>query len=431
MAILDKVKNVLKSPAVIVAAGVVIVVALIAGLVRLGIFKSLIHSPWFPEIVIGAALILVLLIIFVGLPWYRERSFVRRLESGYAVGSEQSPQELQAKFTAALRRLQNLPQHAGKGDSTYALPWFLIIGAGVSGKTEAIKSSGIFSALTPITSAEATQNFDWWVSNSMLLLDTAGRYTIPTDAERDRGEWYRLLRLINHYHGREPLSGMIITAAADYLGTQTDEKLRADAGQARERIEEAIEQLGVDFPVYLLITKCDLLEGFAEFFAALPARVVNQAVGWIDDPAAGITGGPPRGTAAFRRFQDGLESTYQRLMVLGTSVLNGKIVEEQRQPLFCFPEEFRVLTSRLAVFAEKVASEDVRYHTPLLRGAFWSSALQQGPRSSYLRNQVAIASQPAASDSKTPQYYFLRDLFAAILPRDRALARRAVSKAAA
>jgi type VI secretion system protein ImpL len=431
MPILDKIKNVVKSPRTIVVAGVVIVITLIAGLVKLGVFRALIHSPWFPEIVVGLVLIIVLLIVFVGIPWYREYSFVQRLESGYRVGGEQSPQEFQAKFTAALRQFRNLPQHAGKGDPSYALPWFLIIGAGASGKTEAIKSSGIFAALSSTATEGATQNCDWWVSNSMLLLDTAGRYTIPSDVERDRGEWYRLLRLIDHYHGREPLSGMIVAVAADYLATQSDEKLRADAGQVRQRIEEAIQELEFDFPLYILLTKCDLLEGFSEFFGALPIRVLNQAVGWIDDPPAGIAGGPARGATAFRRLQDGLRSTYERLNVLGTSVLNGKVAEELRQPLFCFPEEFHALVSRMAVFAEPLWSEDVRYHTPLLRGIFLSSASQQGPRTSFLRKEVAIESQPTASESKAPVSYFLRGLFETILPRDRVLARSEASKAAA
>ncbi len=431
MAIVDKAKNVLRSPTTIGAAGIAIAVAIVAVLARLGVFTALVHSRWFPEILIGVAAIVVLLIIFVGLPWYRERSFVQRLGSGYQVAGEQSPQEFQARFTAALRRFRNLPQHGAKGDSTYALPWFLMIGAGAAGKTEAIKAAGIFSTLTSTASEGATQNCDWWVSNSMLLLDTAGRYTIPTDVERDRGEWYRLLRLIKYYHGAEPLSGMIIAVAADYLTSQSDEKLRGDAGQVRERIEEAIQELGVDFPIFVLLTKCDLIEGFAEFFGVLPIRVLNQAVGWVDDPPAGISGGPPRGAAAFRRLQDGLHSTYQRLSVLGSSVLNGNVAEGLRQPLFCFPEEFRALERRLGVFLEVVAGEDVRYHTLLLRGVFLSSARQQGPRYSFLRSQVTIGSQPAASDSKTPSRYFLRELFETILPRDRPLATAATSNKAA
>ncbi|MBV8360051.1 MAG: hypothetical protein JO189_19255, partial [Deltaproteobacteria bacterium] len=186
MPILDKAKNIMTSPVAIIAAGVALLAALAYALAQLGVLGALIRSPWFPEIVIGLTVIGFLLIIFVGLPWYRQRRFVQRLESGYSVGSGQSPQEFQAKFDGALRRFRSLPQNSGKGDSTYALPWFLIIGAGTSGKTEAVKSSGVFSSLTSTVAEEATQNCDWWVSNSMLLLDTAGRYTIPTDPERDR-----------------------------------------------------------------------------------------------------------------------------------------------------------------------------------------------------------------------------------------------------
>jgi len=430
MDILDKAKNIMTFSVGIVAAAVALLSAVAYALTRLGVSGLLIRSPWLPEILIGVVLMVLLLIILVGLPWYRERRFVQRLESGYSVGSGQSPQEFQAKFTAALRRFRDLPQHVGKGDSRYALPWFLIIGAGTSGKTEAVKSSGIFSSLTSTMSDGATENCDWWVSNSMLLLDTAGRYTIPADAERDRGEWYRLLRLVKHYHAREPLNGMVATTAADSLATQTDEKLRTEAGQVRERIEEAISELGTDFPVYILVTKCDLLEGFAEFFGALSPRVFNQAVGWVDDPPAGIAGGPRRGADAFKRLKDGLKSTYRRLSVLGTSVLNGKVAEEQRQPLFCFPEEFSALADRLAVFAEVLCNEDVRYHTPLIRGAFVSSAPRPGTRSSFLRAQLAITSPSPIAGSQPRLSYFLRELFDTILPRDRAFARTRISKAA-
>src|SRR5260370_38906075 len=104
MPIVDKAKNVLKSPLTIVAAGLVIVALVVAGLVKLRVLRALIHSPWLPEIVIGVVVVIILLIIFVGLPWYRENSFVRRLESRYGAASGQDPQELQANFTAALRR---------------------------------------------------------------------------------------------------------------------------------------------------------------------------------------------------------------------------------------------------------------------------------------------------------------------------------------
>jgi type VI protein secretion system component VasK len=114
--------------------------------------------------------------------------------------------------------------------------------------------------------------------------------------------------------------------------------------------------------------------------------------------------------------------------VLGTSVLNGKVAEELRQSLFCFPEEFRALGARLLVFVEVLCSEDVRYHTPLVRGVFVSSAPVAGPRRSFLRTQVEIGSPPTESTVEIAPSYFLKDLFETILPRDRALARAGVAR---
>jgi type VI secretion system protein ImpL len=421
MAILDTLNRARQSPVILFGAAGATVVALFALLVWLGLVRALLHSPWLWEIVIALTALVAIVIIVWGIPWWRERSFVHRLGSDYRVAGEGSPQEFQGKFTHALRRFRSLPQQSGKGEPLYSLPWFLMVGPGGAGKSEALKTSGLFSALTPPQAEGGTQNCDWWVSNTMLVLDTAGRYAIPIDVARDRGEWYRLLRLVRHYHGREPLNGMILTVSANELASQPDDKLRADGGQVRERIEEAIQELGVDFPVYVLVTKCDQLEGFGEFFGVLPQRIANDAVGFVDDPPAGVGGGPARGTEAARRFQAGVHSVYERLHVLRLSILNGNTPEALRQPIFCFPEEFRAIERSLSAFVGPLLSEDVRYHTPLFRGVFFASARREGTPVSSMRKQVQIAEEPAALESMPQQPYFLRDLFETILPRDRAL----------
>jgi type VI secretion system protein ImpL len=38
------------------------------------------------------------------------------------------------------------------------------------------------------------------------------------------------------------------------------------AKNIRQRIDELIENLGVNFPVYFVFTKCDLIQGFVEYF---------------------------------------------------------------------------------------------------------------------------------------------------------------------
>jgi type VI secretion system protein ImpL len=340
MDILGTLNRARQSPVTVLVVGAVAIVTMIAILIRLGLFHALMHSPWLWEILVAVGVLVVIVIAVWGIPWWRERSFVHRFSSDYKVASGGSPEELQSKFTYALRRFRSLPQQSGKGEPLYSLPWFLMVGAVGAGKTEALKMSGLFSALTPIQAEASTQNFDWWVSNNLLIVDTAGRYAVPVDVPQDRAEWYRLLRLIRHYHGREPLHGMIVTVSVNELVLQPNEILRAQAGLHRERIEEAIQELGVDFPVYVLVTKCDQLEGFIEFFGVLPQRVANEALGFIDDPPPVIGGGPARGTDAARRVQAGIHSIYERFHVLRLSILNGNTPEALRQPISTSVESY-------------------------------------------------------------------------------------------
>ena len=420
MAIRETIKSLAQSRIMQVVAGAIAVLAVAAVAIELRLFRALVHSPWRWEILAAVIALAVFALIFWGIPWFQEWRFVHRESSQYPIAGERSPQEFQAKFARAVHKLRSLPHHNAERDPLYAIPWYLILG-GQAGKTTALAAAGVFSPLTSIPAEGGTQNCDWWVSNSMLMLDTAGRYVTTGDIARDRPEWYRLLHAIRHYHGQEPISGIVVAVAADELASSPAEKLAASAGKIRERIEEAIDTLRQDFPIYLLVTKCDLMEGFAEFFGVFPPQVLEQTVGYVDDPPTPPAGAPQRGEEALRRLQTGLRGIYERLNVLRLSILNGNVAEPLKQAVFCFPEEVRALQAPLTAFAEPLLSDDVRFHTPLFRGVFFASAKQEGSPFSSLRSQLHLQTAPAPPEHKTAKPYFLQDLFETVIPRDRAL----------
>jgi type VI secretion system protein ImpL len=359
------------------------------------------------------------------LPWKR-KAHSGNGEPQFPVGAGASPEEFQTRFNEALQRFRALPQHSGKGDPRYSLPWYLLLGPAQSGKSAMLSGSGLFSPLTS-GAGGPTLNCDWWVSNRALVLDTAGRYAFAADPVRDRGEWFRLLSMIRRYRSREPLSGMIVALAADELAGGADEKLRNEGGKLRERIEEAFQQLGHGFPLYVVVTKCDLIEGFVDFFTVMPERTLNEAVGYVAEvPAAGTV---PGGEAA--QLQSGFHSVYERMHFIRMSILNGQVAPPLLRPVFCFPEELRALENPLLRVAEPLLNADVRYHTPLFRGVFIASALQAGMPFSTLRRQLGVNAPPAPLEGRTQRAYFLHDLFERILPRDHGLGTSAISKSAA
>ena len=325
--------------------------------------------------------------------------------------------DLHAHFTQAMLKLKGLSQVMG---DLYTHPWYLLIGPSGTGKTAAMQAAEGFSRLLPPPpGSEATQSCEWWVSNHAVVIDTAGRYTFPVEIERDRGEWLRLLRLVRKQRRREPLNGIIVTVAVDMLATQTDEELRSYGDTLRERIEDAVRSLRFDMPIYVMVTKCDYVDGFGEFVQHLPEVLSPQALGYVDDPLARET--PSRGEAAFERLINGLYDLQTQLHRFRLALLERPSAIAQRCAVFCLPEELKAVQHPLAIVLERLCRSDIRYQTLLVRGVFFSSARQEGARLSFLGHQLPLP-EPSFPSSGKSQPYFLRDVFTHLLPRDRHLA---------
>jgi type VI secretion system protein ImpL len=180
----------------------------------------------------------------------------------------------------------------------------------------------------------------------------------------------------------------------------------------------------MDIPLYILVTRCDLIDGFVEFVAHLPEYVRTQVFGWMHAARS------PRGR---RQYSPGvtLPEAYRsamltrrldqlRLFLLSETLRTGI----SRQQLFCFPEEFRALERRLCVFLEALCSLEVPLDPPFVRSLFFCSAQQGGMPFSALRDNLGFKT-PVRPVEESTASYFLHDLLTVILPRDRHLTRRA------
>ena len=340
--------------------------------------------------------------------WQARRANTRMIEglaaapgAGTAAGSGESAELglLRERFEQALQTLRGMrfdtradsPGRArGALDALsdrlsqrhlYQLPWYVFIGAPGSGKTTALLNAGLRFPLAGrfgqegqrgIAGIGGTRHCDWWFTDEAVLIDTAGRYTTQdSDREADRSAWNGFLALLRDGRPRQPLNGVLVTVSvADLLTRGAAERAR-EAAAVRARIQELHEQLGVRMPLYLLVTKCDLLAGFTDYFATLDRE--QRAAPW------GFTFPLD---ARLHSDASGLTTEFDRL---GQRLTDGLIerLQAERDParrarIYAFPQQFDALREVLREFVEEVFAPSPFEADPMLRGVYFISGTQEG-----------------------------------------------------
>ncbi|MBD1553203.1 type VI secretion system membrane subunit TssM [Pseudomonas typographi] len=295
-----------------------------------------------------------------------------RLEQESQIREEQA--ELRQRFKAALQTLKRSSLYSGRSQRWRRdLPWYLVIGPEHSGKTSLLEFSGMdFPAQQGINrysgeTLAATCHAEWYFTEHAVLIDTPGRYMTQPSEPIDGRAWHALLRLLRQRRAR-PLNGVLVNlCVGQLLGcSKTLEQL---ARQTRQRLHEIHHRLGVEVPVYLVLSKADTVNGFAEFFAQLSREENDQVLG-----------------ASLCEAHDGSDSTAIRqefealLRRLNSQVIPHMHHErdlQQRGRILDFPHRLSQLAGPLCLFIERAFGNHYQ-RTCTLRGFYLTSAPLQG-----------------------------------------------------
>lgn len=297
------------------------------------------------------------------------------------------------------------------GDPLYAFPWYLIFGESGSGKSSAIASARLAGPVTSLGKAEeivSTLNCEWQFTNNAVYLDTAGRYAVAENEEVDAEEWKTFLALLLKHRPQEPLNGVVLVLSVDSLQNDPEERLERAARHIRNRLNEAVNLLGVEFPVWLLITKMDHMAGFRDFAAGLPKTVLTQAMG------QGFFVGGYKVSGTFSRAFD---AVVKRLHELTASVLALEEADvDSFLALTVFQKEFIALKPRLLTFMNALCDESPYQAAVPLRGMYFSSARQKECVS--VLDSFPELKQPGVPEEEGRLGIFLHELFDSFIPSD-------------
>lgn len=331
---------------------------------------------------------------------------------------------LRADFREAVRKLKK--KHGR--DALYRFPWILITGETGGGKTESIKSPKDLGlpAGDDWKGRGGTRRLDFFFTDYLIFLDTPGEWVDYSHDEKSKKMWRSVIGELRKWHGRFPLDGIIVVVPVDKLledGDNAKQELVAKAERIRELMYMFQEELRLRLPIYLVVSKMDLVQGFRDFFEDLKSEQQQAMMGWSErhpddvDPERTVRIGMGRLT---RRLED------YRLEGLGRYSLD---TAPARRLLF-FPEEFKRIVGPLAAFSGVLFHRDQEREPIPLRGVYLTSAMQEGnPLGKVIEELTRVLGVESVDSGKSEtgrKSYFLRDFFIHHIINDRGLAGRSV-----
>jgi type VI secretion system protein ImpL len=329
-------------------------------------------------------------------------------------------EELKNELLAAIESLKKSKLGRGRSGKTalYALPWYMFIGPPAAGKTTAIINSGLeFSYGSDIKGVGGTRNCDWFFSNSTILLDTAGRYTTE---DEDREEWNAFLDMLKKYRKRNPINGVLIGMSMTDLLDASVEDIEWHAKNIRQRIDELIQKLGIRFPVYLVFTKCDLIQGFVELYEDLNRKERGQI--W------GTTFTTEQQNAP--NFQELFEKEFhlltQQLNNMRLKRLSSPTKPENRSKAYVFPIEFASIKDQVGHFIARLFQPSPYKEKPIFRGFYFTSGTQEGVPIDRVIDAISKQFNLPAAMITEPEIekksYFIKKLFTDVIIPDQNMA---------
>jgi type VI secretion system protein ImpL len=332
--------------------------------------------------------------------------------------------QLQEGFAEAIARLK---KDRKGGGNLYRMPWYVIIGPPGSGKTTALANSGLRFPMEQAIGRRAvrgvggTRNCDWWFTEEAVLLDTAGRYTTQdSDRIADGAGWGQFLELLKRHRRSRPINGVLVAYSAPDLLTRSDAEFEGDVLAIRQRAAELGRHLGISLPVYLLVTKVDLISGFREYFDDLDAtgrRQVWGATFAIDDSRSG-------------RALGTLPAEFDLLLERLNAGLNQRLRDERdprrRTLLFGFPQQFATLRERLTALAGEAFGGRQGEQPLFLRGVYFTSGTQEGTPVDRLLGSLGrslgLATDVRAPVPETGRAYFIEQLLREVVLQESGVA---------
>ncbi|TNF67220.1 MAG: hypothetical protein EP298_07150 [Gammaproteobacteria bacterium] len=363
---------------------------------------SLLYSP--------VIFILIILLYFINRFMMKKiRLYLRRRKSSSDIQFEGSDKkQLEESFNNALLHTKKYNrEYKGK------MPWYIMLGTSTSGKSSLISGSNIYTLSDKIGSAQEvlpTKCGYCWALDDMVIAETSGDLFASKPTAMAKYAWRWLNDKIKSNFRYIKFKGFIVTISIDQLN-QDKESLAEYALKLREEVEKCSRNYGFSYPIYLVITKADHLQGFESFALGLPEEIQRQGFGQLFSESTFY--GEHK-----TQINQWAEHINERIRGFNTLQLqaNGSLLAR----VLLLENQINHLKKPLKVFLTaffKIKAQ-VREDNPVLRGLFLTSVRQDAKASSYDENTALEGLLLPSRNRASSASLFVEHLFTSTLPND-------------
>jgi len=384
----------------------------------------------------GIAVVVLLLLVYWRLLKWLKKLKAAPMERGVIENTSATPQGIgEAAQVARLDDLRKkfedgIEKFHAAGKSLYNFPWYMIVGEPGSGKTEAIRHCNVGfppGLQDQFQGAGGTLNMNWWFTDHAVIIDTAGRLMFEEVETGGSSEWKEFLKLLKKNRPRCPINGVFLVIPSDSLITDTADEIAQKASKIARQFDVIQRTLDVRFPVFVVVTKSDLINGFRDFFEGLDdPQLQHQILGWSNPAPLDVPYDPEFVGQHLKTIQERLFR--RRLGLIQDIISEEPGIREKRavDTLFAFPQSLTKLSPRMARYLEMIFSVGSKWSCkPLFfRGIYFTSSMREG---SALDEDLAeslgvpVESLPEGRVWERDRAYFLRDLFMKKVFREKGL----------
>jgi type VI secretion system protein ImpL len=366
-----------------------VVIVIIAAALAFGL-SALLHLQGLYYVIFVALLLLMGLVAATAIVVMHRRNKKREALGGEAADAG-TRSELDILLNDANRKLRESQQGA---KTLEFLPLIYILGDAGSAKTTTLLQSGLEPELLAGTATQdgqqlSNQILNLWYTRLGAFLEVGpsirqNNALLARLVHRTRATAYR-----SAFGSGAPPRAAIVCASADQLLAQGADSLLASARTTGVQLREVSRILGIQVPVYVIITKLDRVPHFEEYARNLSEEEVRQILG---APVARIeTSAGTYADQAARLLSGTMDSLVFKLSSYRIEMLDREHDAANVSGVYEFPREFGKLRKNLTQYLVELCKPSQLSANPYLRGFYFT-----GVRARVVERAIAA---PAADEA--------------------------------